>query len=113
VYIIGHRNPDTDSICSSIAYADIKNRIAKENENDVLASFDPQNIVDHWEEIREIIAAIPSAEELTELFKSIGAVHSSEEIGISSDLTEDMLSVSAAIRNRLTLIRMRRVLDFA
>ena len=32
VYIIGHRNPDTDSICSAIAYADIKNRIAKENE---------------------------------------------------------------------------------
>ena len=27
-------------------------------------------------------------------------------------LSEDMLSVSAAIRNRLTLIRMRRVLDF-
>ncbi len=26
VYIIGHKNPDTDSICSSIAYADIKNR---------------------------------------------------------------------------------------
>ncbi len=32
IYIIGHRNPDTDSICSAIAYADIKNRIAKENE---------------------------------------------------------------------------------
>lgn len=27
VLIIGHRNPDTDSICSAIAYADIKNRI--------------------------------------------------------------------------------------
>ncbi|CCX59991.1 putative uncharacterized protein [Blautia hydrogenotrophica CAG:147] len=26
VYIIGHKNPDTDSICSAIAYADIKNR---------------------------------------------------------------------------------------
>ncbi|MDY3919282.1 MAG: putative manganese-dependent inorganic diphosphatase [Candidatus Limivivens sp.] len=25
-YIIGHKNPDTDSICSAIAYADIKNR---------------------------------------------------------------------------------------
>ena len=24
--VIGHRNPDTDSICSAIAYADIKNR---------------------------------------------------------------------------------------
>ena len=26
VYIIGHKNPDTDSVCSAIAYADIKNR---------------------------------------------------------------------------------------
>lgn len=25
-YIIGHKNPDTDSICSAVAYADIKNR---------------------------------------------------------------------------------------
>ena len=29
VYIIGHKNPDTDSICSAIAYADIKNRTDK------------------------------------------------------------------------------------
>ena len=26
VYVIGHKNPDTDSICSAIAYADIKRR---------------------------------------------------------------------------------------
>ena len=26
IYILGHKNPDTDSICSAIAYADIKNR---------------------------------------------------------------------------------------
>ena len=29
VYVIGHKNPDTDSICSAIAYADIKNRTTK------------------------------------------------------------------------------------
>lgn len=28
-FIIGHKNPDTDSICSAIAYADIKNRTGK------------------------------------------------------------------------------------
>ncbi len=27
VYIIGHKNPDTDSICSAIAYAELKNRL--------------------------------------------------------------------------------------
>lgn len=28
-YVIGHKNPDTDSICSAIAYADIKNRLCQ------------------------------------------------------------------------------------
>ena len=27
VLVIGHRNPDTDSICSAIAYAYLKNKI--------------------------------------------------------------------------------------
>ena len=27
VYVIGHKNPDTDSICSAIAYAELKNRL--------------------------------------------------------------------------------------
>lgn len=26
IYILGHRNPDTDSICSALAYADLRNR---------------------------------------------------------------------------------------
>ena len=29
IYILGHKNPDTDSICSAIAYADIRNRTSK------------------------------------------------------------------------------------
>ena len=28
-YVIGHKNPDTDSICSAIAYCDIKNRTSQ------------------------------------------------------------------------------------
>ena len=28
VYIVGHKNPDTDSICSAIAYADLKRKIS-------------------------------------------------------------------------------------
>jgi manganese-dependent inorganic pyrophosphatase len=31
VYITGHRNPDTDSICSAIAYAEFKNKTQKVN----------------------------------------------------------------------------------
>lgn len=28
VYVIGHRNPDTDSVCSAVVYAELKRRIA-------------------------------------------------------------------------------------
>ncbi len=31
VYVVGHKNPDTDSICSAIAYADLKRKITGEN----------------------------------------------------------------------------------
>lgn len=31
IIIIGHKNPDTDSICSAIGYAEIKNRITNTN----------------------------------------------------------------------------------
>ena len=29
IYISGHKNPDTDSICSAMALADLKNKIAE------------------------------------------------------------------------------------
>ncbi|MFQ9108005.1 MAG: putative manganese-dependent inorganic diphosphatase, partial [Coprococcus sp.] len=31
IFVIGHKNPDTDSICSAIAYAYFKNQISKSN----------------------------------------------------------------------------------
>ena len=93
-------------------FGSLADGIMKENENDILGTFEPQNIVDHWAEVKDIIAAIPPAEELAALYDKIGAIYKPEDIGIDPALADDMLSVSAAIRNRLTLIRMRRVLDF-
>lgn len=86
--------------------------IIKENANDVLATFDPQNIVDHWDEIKEMIDALPSVEEMENLYRSCGCKYLPEHIGIDPALEQEMLPISAAIRNRLTLIRMMRVLDF-
>ena len=33
VYVVGHKNPDTDSICSAIAYANLKQKIKTDDEN--------------------------------------------------------------------------------
>ena len=85
--------------------------ILKENENDVLKTFDPQNIADRWAEIRQIIAAIPSYEELDKLYADIGAKHTLEELGIDPAVESSFLDISSAIRNRLTLARMTRLIN--
>lgn len=33
IYVVGHKNPDTDSICSAIAYADLRTKITGELHN--------------------------------------------------------------------------------
>ena len=68
--------------------------------------------MDHWDEIVEIISAIPEPEELEALYKACGCKYLPEHIGIDPALSDEALNISAAIRNRLTLIRMKRVLDF-
>lgn len=84
--------------------------IFKENENDVLSTFDPESIKTHWEEIRQIIAQIPQAEELESLFRDIGAKYRLSDLEIDDSLEAEALDISAAIRDRLTLNRMRRLI---
>ncbi len=91
-------------------FGDLADGILKENENDVLASFPPENIKAHWQEIRDIIAQIPSYEKLLELYTAIGAKHSLEELGIDPSVKDSFLDISSAIRNRLTLARMTRLM---
>ena len=78
----------------------------------MLATFDPQNIVDHWSEIKAMLDALPSVEEMEKLYSACGCKYLPEHIGIDPALADEMLDISAAIRNRLTLVRMKRVLDF-
>ena len=86
--------------------------IVKENAQDVLGTFDPQNIVDCWEDIRNLISTIPAPETLEKVYQGCNCRYLPEHIGIDPALSEEILPVSAAIRNRLTLVRMLRVLDF-
>ena len=91
-------------------FGDLADGILKENENDVLKTFPPENIKEHWQEIRDVIAGIPTYEELDELFAAIGAKHTLEELGIDPAVKDSFLDISSAIRNRLTLARMTRLI---
>lgn len=91
-------------------FGDLADGIFKENENDVLKTFPPENIKEHWQEIRDVIATIPTAEELIDLYTKIGAKHSLAELDIDESIRGEFLDISSAIRNRLTFARMTRLI---
>lgn len=92
-------------------FGELSDGVLDENKDDVLSTFDPSSIKEHWQDIRQIISQIPSAKELKELFTSIGAKYRLEDLGIDGLSGRDVLSISAAIRNRLTLCRMERLMS--
>ncbi len=86
--------------------------IMKENEKDELGTFDSRIIVDRWNDIKTLLDALPSVEEMEKLYSECGCKYLPEHIGIDPAIADEVLDMSAAIRNRLTLIRMKRVLEF-
>ena len=68
--------------------------------------------MDCWDEIVYIISQIPSAESLADTLRALDGKYRLRDIGIDEALRPELLDISSAIRNRLTLARMRRVLDF-
>ena len=83
---------------------------AAENENDALRPVSPLAILMAWPEIQEIVAEIPTAEELTERLTALGTKVSLTDIGVPEEKLEEILDAAPYCRNRLTLMRLRRMI---
>jgi len=84
--------------------------IRRENENDCLAAVTPGAVIKAWPEIREIVSGIPAAEEVSALLEKLGAKRTLADIGVPEGDRAVLLDASPLIRNRLTLMRVRRML---
>ena len=74
LYVIGHKNPDTDSICSALAYAEMKRRIGEnaiacrlgplnEETKFILKKFDVENpllLKDARSQLKDIVMDTPN-----------------------------------------------------
>ena len=99
------------SIYLYIAFGEALYPVARrENEKECLAGVTAEAIVRAWPEIREIVAQIPPAEEVEGLLFTLGAKHTLEDIGVAEEKRQTILDHSPLIRNRLTLMRMRRMI---
>lgn len=83
-------------------------QLVAENEKDAAAGISGEQINQHWQKIREVLEAIPSIEELLALYGKIGVKSKLSDIDVDENKVALLLETSPCVRNRLTLMRLRR-----
>lgn len=101
---------DSDEMLSFFGDA-LHKGVMAENANDSLAPVSADDIVRAWPRIREIVAEIPQAQWFYDILESLDAKRCLEDIGVSESESEKLLRYSPIVRNRLTLMRVRRMLE--
>ena len=88
----------------------LSRQIHEENGKDAAAGITGQRIREVWEEIRAQIAKLPTEETLLAAYNRLGVKATLSDIDVNPDLERKLLDVSPLVRNRLTLMRLRRCL---
>ena len=86
--------------------------VIDENRNDCLAPVSRERLAARWSAVRDIIAGIPAPEELYALLEMLDAKRELAHIGIEEAQLGELLEYSPLVRNRLTLMRARRMIKY-
>ncbi len=84
--------------------------LMKENENDCLAKVSREKLSASWGELRRIIDELPTEEYLYGLLEMLDAKRDLASIGVEESELPVLLKNSPLVRNRLTLMRTRRMM---
>lgn len=84
--------------------------LIKENENDCLAKVSREKLSASWGELRHIIDELPTEEYLYGLLEMLDAKRDLSSIGVDESELPVLLKNSPLVRNRLTLMRTRRMI---
>lgn len=102
--------PITGELIREVFGERLYDSIAGENREDCMAGVTPERVAECWGEIRKIIREVPTAEELRGLYREIGAKATLEDLEVPAEKLPELLAYSPLVRNRLTLMRLRRML---
>jgi len=107
--LCGDYIPASDDYIADMFGERLKESIIKENANDCALGITEKNLMSHFEKLKEIIESIPTYDELIKIYKMLGAKSSLDDISVSEDVLFSLLEYSPLVRNRLTLMRLRRI----
>lgn len=88
----------------------LKDSIIEENKNDACRGIKATQIEGKWAGICEIIDEIPLPQSLLKVYKVLDVKATLYDIGVGEEVKEKLLKYSPLVRNRLTLMRLRRAI---
>ena len=103
--------PVTEKEIEAVYGRDLAQAIAGENREDCLAGVTRSLLAEKWPEICAVAAQLPEEGELSAILSKLGAKRSLEDIGIPESKKGLLLDWSPLVRNRLTLMRVRRMIE--
>lgn len=93
-------------------YGEMADDVKKLNEpKTVTDEVDPKDLENKWQKIREIIKSIPSYEECIDAMKKAGCKTTIADIEKPQELVEDCIKYSPFMRYRLTLLRLKDMIE--
>ena len=93
-------------------YGDMADEVKKLNDpKTVTDEVDPKVLQEKWGEIREAILSVPSYETCYDAMKRAGCKLTTDDIGKERGFFEQCIKYSPYMRYRLTLLRMRDMID--
>ena len=102
--------PVTEEEIRAVYGPDLAQAIVRENREDCLAGVTPELLASTWSQICALVSKLPEEGEIGAILSKLGAKHALEDIGIPEDKKELLLDWSPLVRNRLTLMRVRRMI---
>ena len=97
-----------DQEITNIFGAALAEEIFKENAKNCADVITAEKLHNAFAQISDMIKALPQAAELRRLYIDLGVKSSLEDIEVSADKLPLLLDYSPCVRNRLTLMRLRR-----
>ena len=88
--------------------AELAPGILEENRTDVAEHITAAKLQEKWNDICEVISQLPELKELEALYEKLTVKATLNEIGVSYKLEGILLENSPMVRNRLTLMRIRK-----
>jgi glycerol-1-phosphate dehydrogenase [NAD(P)+] len=110
-HICGHKE-DVDFEDVYRFYEDMADEVRKLNyPKTVTDEVDPKMLEEKWQEVREAILSVPSYETCYDAMKRAGCKLTTDDIGKERGFFEQCVKYSPYMRYRLTLLRMRDMID--